>query len=185
MNVLVRIFEKTHLFKDAVSVSDIKAMIQEKHFIPIQEQVLCGLSGKPLPNDHIMTGEFETLTLNYRLLGGKGGFGSMLKAKGARMSSKKATNFESCRDLSGRRLQTVHDAEKLAEYLDNESERKRKQAEEKEKKIKQGLAASIVKKRKFDDQDFVKEHEKTVESIKEACIKLPTKSTKKKIVSAW
>lgn len=46
------------------------------------------------------------------LLGGKGGFGSMLRAQGGKMASQKTTNFESCRDLSGRRLKTIHDATK-------------------------------------------------------------------------
>jgi hypothetical protein len=52
------------------------------------------------------------IKLNGRLLGGKGGFGSMLRAQGGRMSSKKSTNFDACRDLSGRRLKTVKDAKK-------------------------------------------------------------------------
>jgi hypothetical protein len=47
-----------------------------------------------------------------RLRGGKGGFGSMLRAQGGRMSSQKTTNFESCRDLSGRRLKTINSAKK-------------------------------------------------------------------------
>lgn len=47
-----------------------------------------------------------------RFLGGKGGFGSQLRAAGGRMSSGKATNNDSCRDLSGRRLATVKEAQK-------------------------------------------------------------------------
>ena len=47
-----------------------------------------------------------------RLLGGKGGFGSQLRAAGGRMSSGKASNNDSCRDLSGRRLATVKEAQK-------------------------------------------------------------------------
>ena len=40
-----------------------------------------------------------------RLLGGKGGFGSQLRAQGNKMSSKKrAGNYESCRSLNGQRL---------------------------------------------------------------------------------
>lgn len=50
--------------------------------------------------------------ITHSLLGGKGGFGSMLRAQGGRMNSKKSTNNDACRDLSGRRLKTVRTAEK-------------------------------------------------------------------------
>jgi hypothetical protein len=192
MNVLLNVFGETQTFflEEAMSVIEIKRMIKERLSIPIQDQALCGLSGQWLYDDDEieLDGDFQTMTLCGRLLGGKGGFGSMLRAKGARMSSRKATNFESCRDLSGRRLQTLHDAEKLADYVEKESERKRKQTEEKEKKIQEGLAASIIKKPKFDDQEFVKEHEKTVESMKDTVAKVQRHvplNKKKTVFSAW
>ena len=47
-----------------------------------------------------------TLTAHIRILGGKGGFGSMLRAIGARIE--KTTNHEACRDLSGRRMRDVN-----------------------------------------------------------------------------
>jgi hypothetical protein len=47
-----------------------------------------------------------------RMLGGKGGFGAMLRATGGKMSSQKASNNDSCRDLSGRRLSTIKEAKK-------------------------------------------------------------------------
>ena len=46
------------------------------------------------------------------VLGGKGGFGSQLRAAGGRMSSQRTSNNDSCRDLSGRRLSTVKEAKK-------------------------------------------------------------------------
>lgn len=55
---------------------------------------------------------FVTLRLTPRLLGGKGGFGSQLRAAGGRMSSQKTNNNDSCRDLSGRRLNTIKEAKK-------------------------------------------------------------------------
>ena len=48
-----------------------------------------------------------------RLLGGKGGFGSQLRAAGGRMSSQKTSNNDSCRDLTGRRLSTIKEAKKF------------------------------------------------------------------------
>ena len=45
-----------------------------------------------------------------RLPGGKGGFGSMLRALGAQIE--KTTNREACRDLSGRRMRDINDEKK-------------------------------------------------------------------------
>lgn len=53
-----------------------------------------------------------TLRLIPRLRGGKGGFGSQLRAAGGRMSSQKTSNNDSCRDLSGRRLSTIKTAKR-------------------------------------------------------------------------
>ena len=54
-----------------------------------------------------------SLQLLPRLLGGKGGFGSQLRAAGGRMSSQKTSNNDSCRDLTGRRLSTIKEAKKF------------------------------------------------------------------------
>ncbi|KAI5286937.1 hypothetical protein KEM54_006370 [Ascosphaera aggregata] len=62
-----------------------------------------------------------TLRLSAPLCGGKGGFGSQLRAAGGRMSSRRKGNKEedngSSRNLDGRRLRTVNEAKALAEYL--------------------------------------------------------------------
>ena len=64
-----------------------------------------------------------TVQVSLGLSGGKGGFGSLLRS----MNPKKtlADNFESCRDLSGRRLRTVANEQRLEEW------RRRQQEEEK------------------------------------------------------
>ena len=46
------------------------------------------------------------IRVHFRLRGGKGGFGSMLRALGAQIE--KTTNREACRDLSGRRMRDVN-----------------------------------------------------------------------------
>ncbi|WRT68871.1 uncharacterized protein IL334_005852 [Kwoniella shivajii] len=75
-----------------------------------------------------------TLHVCARLLGGKGGFGSQLRAAGGRMSSGKATNMDSCRDLSGRRLGTIKEAQRQADLLESAPALRAKlQAEEKSK----------------------------------------------------
>ncbi|WWC91403.1 uncharacterized protein L201_006347 [Kwoniella dendrophila CBS 6074] len=99
-------------------------------------------SGKPLsPTTLISDLRHESdssypveLQVCVRLLGGKGGFGSQLRAAGGRMSSGKATNMDSCRDLSGRRLGTIKEAQRQAELLESEPTLKAKLlAEEKSK----------------------------------------------------
>lgn len=72
-----------------------------------------------------------------RLLGGKGGFGSMLRAMGSQIE--KTTNTESCRDLSGRRMRDVNNEKKVLEYMKNKAamdqEKERKKLENLEKKL--------------------------------------------------
>jgi hypothetical protein len=77
--------------------------------------------------------DFLPLRLSVAVCGGKGGFGSQLRAAGGRMSARKKRNqgddHASSRNLDGRRLRTVTEAKALAEYLaiKPEMERKEKQ----------------------------------------------------------
>ncbi|KDE07130.1 hypothetical protein MVLG_02535 [Microbotryum lychnidis-dioicae p1A1 Lamole] len=75
------------------------------------------------------------LRLSVRLPGGKGGFASQLRAQGGRMSSNKATNNDSCRDLNGRRLSTIKEATKLAEYIQAAPDRLAQQKKEAQAKL--------------------------------------------------
>ncbi|KAK4101466.1 hypothetical protein N658DRAFT_496335 [Parathielavia hyrcaniae] len=75
-----------------------------------------------------------SLRLCVPLPGGKGGFGSQLRAAGGRMSkrNKKGSAGEengSSRNLDGRRLRTVTEAKALAEYLAIKPEMERKEKE--------------------------------------------------------
>ncbi|BFZ64510.1 hypothetical protein YB2330_005656 [Saitoella coloradoensis] len=74
------------------------------------------------------TTDYVRLRLTPHLPGGKGGFGSQLRAAGGRMSSQ-PTDTSACRDLSGRRLRSIQEAEELARY-----ERERPEREREEKK---------------------------------------------------
>jgi hypothetical protein len=51
--------------------------------------------------------------------------------------------------------------------LAKEPERKRKQKEAIQAKIEEGLKEKEVKKIRFDDTEFVKEHEKALEEVKD------------------
>jgi hypothetical protein len=85
--------------------------------------------------------EILPLRLHAALLGGKGGFGSQLRAAGGRMSKRKkggAAALEeeqgSSRNLDGRRLRTVTEAKALAEYLAIKPEMERKEKERRRKR---------------------------------------------------
>ena len=52
------------------------------------------------------------------LLGGKGGFGSLLRSQ--KHWAKKTTNFDSSRDLSGRRLRQAQAPERLRAWVDEQ-----------------------------------------------------------------
>ncbi|KIW62482.1 hypothetical protein PV04_10655 [Phialophora macrospora] len=85
---------------------------------------------------------FVPIRLSAPLVGGKGGFGSQLRAAGGRMSSrKKRQNAElatgSARNLDGRRLRTITEAKNLATYLATKPEMERKEKEERRKRWEQ------------------------------------------------
>ncbi len=61
------------------------------------------------------------VSLLLRLVGGKGGFGSLLRVQGR--DTKATTNFEACRDLSGRRLRHVNATKKMEEWSQKANDR--------------------------------------------------------------
>ncbi|CAP70838.1 uncharacterized protein PODANS_3_8960 [Podospora anserina S mat+] len=83
--------------------------------------------------------DFLTLRLSAPLCGGKGGFGSQLRAAGGRMSKRKKTQEDngSSRNLDGRRLRTVTEAKALAEYLAIKPEMDKKEREARKKRWEQ------------------------------------------------
>ncbi|KAK7044196.1 hypothetical protein VNI00_007916 [Paramarasmius palmivorus] len=130
-----------------------------------------------------------TMRLTPHILGGKGGFGSQLRAAGGRMSSQKTSNNDSCRDLSGRRLSTIKEAKKLAEYLESEPERAAAKAEAQKAKLealerklgiqpttsspKNGESSSqpaqvAGKKHRLDDTEYVEETRELIDGVKNA-----------------
>lgn len=88
--------------------------------------------------DSATTSTILPLRLSVPLCGGKGGFGSQLRAAGGRMSSKRKRNQgdsnNSSRNLDGRRLRTVNEAKALAEYLAVKPEMDKKEKEERRRR---------------------------------------------------
>lgn len=106
--------------------------------VEVSQHSSCSLSSLVATSSDVLP-----LRLSHPLCGGKGGFGSQLRAAGGRMSSKRKKNNgdenASSRNLDGRRLRTVTEAKALAEYLAIKPE-----MEQKEKELRRERWTSIV-----------------------------------------
>ncbi|PCH42662.1 hypothetical protein WOLCODRAFT_138010 [Wolfiporia cocos MD-104 SS10] len=133
-----------------------------------------------------------SLRLVPRLRGGKGGFGSQLRAAGGRMSSQKTSNNDSCRDLNGRRLSTIKEAKRLAEYIESEPLRKKAQQEAQKAKLealekKLGMTPGgssdpdplAGKKHRLDDTEYLEQSREIVDNVKNAVSVAMLKKRKK------
>ena len=125
------------------------------------------------------TDAFLPLRLSVPLCGGKGGFGSQLRAAGGRMSSRRKKNqgysSSSNRNLDGRRLRTITEAKALAEYLALKPEMEKKEREARRKRWEQ--VVQLAEKREYDirngskgrvDGKWVEDKEEAEERTREA-----------------
>ncbi|KAI9222955.1 telomere stability and silencing-domain-containing protein [Blastocladiella britannica] len=106
-----------------------------------------------------------------RLCGGKGGFGSQLRASGGRMSSKRTTNNDMSRDLSNRRLKTIKEAKKMTKILERVAHLEDEKEERLSKKIADGLKAGELlegKRRRFDDAAYEAEHSSVMDAMRKS-----------------
>ncbi|KAA0039912.1 hypothetical protein IC582_027383 [Cucumis melo] len=122
---------------------------------PNHQRLVSGI--RQIENDSVLScsgdpsGRFPTVHLLLRLLGGKGGFGSLLRGAATKAGQKKTNNFDACRDMSGRRLRHVNAEKRLEEWKAEEEERRlEKMAEEflkkKAKVGKKGVGDSAAQK---------------------------------------
>lgn len=149
-------------FEDAhVSVSALKSQIADYEGIPSNEQRLV-CAQRELSDDAVLSGDdLFFLSLSLRVVGGKGGFGSLLRGAGAKLGQKKTDNFDACRDLNGRRLRHANNEKKLAEWIAQEKER------ELEKVALQHIK-KIANQHHFDDAKFTAEGQDIKESMSSA-----------------
>jgi len=102
-----------------------------------------------------------------RVFGGKGGFGSMLRAIGAQIE--KTTNRDACRDLSGRRLRDINEEQRLKRWFAKQGEREeerqelRKQKLDRMRKICEGPPLP-----KTEDRDYNQQRADMAEAVFEA-----------------
>jgi hypothetical protein len=124
----------------STSVTDLREQLDDLLPTSHTRLLLTTISNTQLPqhsssplSDYLSSGddEFLSLRLSLPLCGGKGGFGSQLRAAGGRMSSRKRNQEDhgSSRNLDGRRLRTVNEAKALAEYLAIKPEMEQKEKE--------------------------------------------------------
>ncbi|KAJ9598513.1 hypothetical protein L9F63_010803 [Diploptera punctata] len=118
-------------------------------------------NGRKLSEDNFVTKGI--LHVVFRLIGGKGGFGSMLRAIGAQIE--KTTNREACRDLSGRRLRDINEEKRLKNWIAQQAEREREAAERKRKKLERLHAEP---KHNFQDVTYEEERSMLTEKVSDA-----------------
>jgi hypothetical protein len=85
-----------------LSVNLLKDLIFEKTSIPSSLQLL-SCNSRLVSDDLLTSADYSSLPpirISFRLLGGKGGFGALLRNQ-PKAFQKKTTNFTACRDLSG------------------------------------------------------------------------------------
>lgn len=137
----------------------------------LREQVPSSLCHARLVGQMVPSG-FCSLRLLPWMCGGKGGFGSQLRAQGGRMGARRKRgekeNKESCRNLDGRRLRVVTQAKEFVEYLETRDEKARQEAEEKKARWRKALEEPQVKRIKFDDHEYLEQREELISDVKRA-----------------
>jgi hypothetical protein len=144
--ILVRdCFGKTSALRVAQgTVLDLKNELAERFGIPADEQLLTSPACPLLADEHAADiPELATVYLRVRCLGGKGGFGAMLRGQNTRPGMKKIqSNTGAMRDLSGKRLRHVEQEQQLEEWKADENKR-RLEAEEKKQEQRQAKSARV------------------------------------------
>jgi hypothetical protein len=148
--------------------------------------ILSTTSGIPLRSNDAATtlsalvgsSDLLTLRLSAPLCGGKGGFGSQLRAAGGRMSSRKKSqeNSDSCRNLDGRRMRTVKEAKALAAWLEVKPEMEKKEKELRMKRWREIVESAERReeggdKKRFDDVEWLEGLEEGKERTREAVLR--------------
>ncbi|XP_035210338.1 replication stress response regulator SDE2-like [Stegodyphus dumicola] len=114
----------------------------------------------------------STVYVSFSLPGGKGGFGSMLRAIGAQIE--KTTNREACRDLSGRRLRDINEEQRLKKWLAKEAEREAEKLRRRKERLER---LKSKPKHNFVDFEFEKEISELPERVDDAVAKGLQKAT--------
>jgi hypothetical protein len=166
---------KTRMMSSAAtSTKELKLAMQDMLGILVEDQMISSpcstLSFALMCDDSPFSppeGIMVQIQVRARCLGGKGGFGAMLRGQQSRPGMKQvAPNTGAMRDLSGRRLRHVEQEQKLAEWAAESDKRKaEKELEKKEKRQK------IWEETHKMAEEYVAEASISVENVQEAVIK--------------
>ncbi|XP_030627030.1 splicing regulator SDE2 isoform X2 [Chanos chanos] len=151
-------------FSPGSSVRDLIAVLSSKEGIPSDDCYVKNNGRISGQDDELKTG--AVYRVEHRLCGGKGGFGSMLRALGAQIE--KTTNREACRDLSGRRLRDVNHEKEMAEWLKKQSDREAEKEQRRLEKLQRKLAEP---KHYFTDTDYEQQCHDLSERLEDSVLK--------------
>ena len=164
----------------STSITDLRQLLSDRLPHVDSRLILTTTSNKEIPSSEAPVSSllssrhdaFLPLRLSVPLCGGKGGFGSQLRAAGGRMSSKRKNNQgdsnSSNRNLDGRRLRTVNEAKALAEYLALKPEMEKKEKEARRARWEQVVALAEKKEDEIRNGSKGKVDGKWVEDKEEA-----------------
>lgn len=130
--VVVCGLEKTKTFQFEENIVNLNSLYHLCNFSN-QDSFYFTENSKICKNEIELQKEFTFLHVNFRILGGKGGFGASLRGQGMKQSKKKQSNFNSCRDLEGNRIRDVVHQKELSEWEKNQEKIRLEQAQQKEK----------------------------------------------------
>ncbi|CAH0381971.1 unnamed protein product [Bemisia tabaci] len=140
---------------------EIKMIFSSKYpYLRSSDDFYFMVNGKLLYDDSVFADRELIVRMVPKLCGGKGGFGSMLRAIGAQIE--KTTNREACRDLSGRRLRDINEEQRLKNWIAQQADREREAEERKKKKLEKLLREP---KHEFKDEKYTEERLKLAETI--------------------
>lgn len=157
--------------EDCTSLEECRSALTSTSGVPGDHLVFYN-NGRRMVSDESPVDALGTIDACLGLPGGKGGFGSMLRALGAQIE--KTTNKEACRDLSGRRLRDINEETRLKNYVSNAAEREKEKKEKKEAKLNKLRKIVDPKcdgnggKHEFHDPKYNKEREQATERVHEA-----------------
>ena len=159
---------KSYFNTELKSATDVISFVQQTENLPTNLQLRLEQNGKPVPVDGVLDGDGTVHVLpGGGLPGGKGGFGSLLRAIGAQIQ--KTTNHEAMRDLSGRRQRDVNNEQRIRDYAAKQAEREREEREKKEAKLsKLKRLAERENKHEFSDPQYDKVRSETEEKVHDA-----------------
>ncbi|EFN75744.1 Uncharacterized protein C1orf55-like protein [Harpegnathos saltator] len=159
MEITNGLIQCTFMYEKAKVLREVWQQLEKEVGIK-QDDFYTIFNGQLLNPDDICRGYLSIIP---RTSGGKGGFGSMLRAIGAQIE--KTTNREACRDLSGRRLRDINEEKRLKSWIEKQAKRKEEIAERKKRKLEKLCAEP---KHEFKDQRYEQERSELTEKVGDA-----------------